>query len=182
MSIIDPDYTYHQTASQFYALLAFELTNNELILFNFTNFAVDLIEWYDVIIDISSEYNCGITNEQTNMIMDALQTILSYSIQLQTEIENLNTTMDDYLTKVEFYNQAMKGIGKQFLYEPGLPSRAYFKNIVCFLCARIMKTIITNVCIFAVLFYLTIFIANRTKFRNRIHRTILSVCCLCLKI
>ena len=114
------------------SLLTYELTENELIGFNLTTFFNEINDWYDIIGELSTEYNCSIDSNLDNLLINSLQNLKNEIRRTQYEIDNLDSNDNDYNTKVIHFNKLMRNVGKQFLYENGLPGRSYYKNIVCF--------------------------------------------------
>lgn len=135
MELVDKEFTYHQTLAKFFALMLYELAENDLISFNLREFANTIQVWYLDTVSLADEYNCdlGQSNDVENANYELQQTLLLFKEACDTAqeyIESLNVTASP-TEEIMYYNQLLKNIGKQFLYQEGLPGRYYYKNIVC---------------------------------------------------
>eukprot|EP01084_Bolivina_argentea_P158501 276094_1 len=138
--IIDPQYQFHVVLAQYFGLLAVNLLTNDILPYNITNLYVVMHEWLDnEILYLINDNNCdnsqdSVLQNVTRILQQEIDEFGNIAMELDGEVDELrdregrdkgNEEFDNDVIK---YNQLFRGLYQQFLYEPGLPNRFYFKN------------------------------------------------------
>ena len=132
---IDPQYEYLRGMAQVVGLMGFEIVNNDIIPFNTHNLYERLYQFIELINNLQYEYNCTIYANLTDILEEAIEAYGESSSSFDSKVDELrnlnnNNKPDNYEELVINYNHAMRTLGTKFLYDPGLPKRKIFKNLI----------------------------------------------------
>lgn len=133
----DPEFVYHATASKFYGLLASRLASAEIVPFRYAPYATRLQDDFDQIrrnhvIQLRSapEKQKVPLKPDFGPIKQALNSFAQDSKQLDTALENLQTSTNLDPAGLLKLNDTVVRIEREFLDPSGLPKRAWFKHVL----------------------------------------------------
>eukprot|EP01084_Bolivina_argentea_P069177 125931_1 len=130
MKIVDPEWERAIAMAKLYALITFEMVNNEIIPFDVNNLFKSMERWIGEMDNIADENEC----DWRNIVSDAVET-LEISVNLFGEQANIFSDVVDSVSvnddeSIRRYNEVLKLLTRQFLIDDGLPGRKYFKNVL----------------------------------------------------
>jgi N-acetylated-alpha-linked acidic dipeptidase len=137
----DPGFQYHMTMAKILALLAAKLVEEPVVQFNATDYAVGLRNYLSSLKESvsTSSLSKGPLKKLEKAIHSFLQAATSFDAEathLSSQLSSSSSSTISSLRKNKLYykiralNTKYKLLERQFLYQPGLDSRTWFKHVV----------------------------------------------------
>lgn len=133
----DPGWHYHATIAKVWNLLTAKLANEPIISFRAADYATGLSRYLDDITEKAADSNS--VNSFSNLAT-AIHTLTKAAIALDDLASTLSSSLADpslptykrasLMRKAKAVNKKYQFLERQFLYEPGLDSRPWFKHVV----------------------------------------------------
>lgn len=139
----DPGFEYHITIAKVIGLLAAKLVEEPIVQFNATDYAVGLKKYLDSVKVVAADSD--LSAEATTQPIDKLSRAISAFHEASIEFDAKAQKLDDLIhsdhglsaeelakvyKEIRSTNTKYKFLERQFLYEPGLDSRSWFKHVV----------------------------------------------------
>ncbi|KAL5339344.1 hypothetical protein BJX70DRAFT_364089 [Aspergillus crustosus] len=137
----DPQWLYHEAVAKIWALAAAKLAETPVLFFNATDYGFGLEKYVDQIKPTADTLPDSVTFD-FSPLYDAITKLQKTAIQFDAYGAELTSQLDEDLPwylwwkKVRLFylihdvNNKYKNIERQFLYEPGLDGRSWFKHVV----------------------------------------------------
>ncbi|PYH37934.1 M28 family metallopeptidase [Aspergillus neoniger CBS 115656] len=137
----DPGWKYHETTTKIWALAAAKLVETPVIAFNATDYALGLEKYLNKIKPAAKQLPEGASFD-FGPLDAAIAKFQAVSAKFDAYAADLTERLGDdvpwyhWWRKVRLYfqirivNDKYKGIERQFLYQPGLDGRSWFKHVV----------------------------------------------------
>ena len=88
----------------------------------------ELYEWLTFDIEaLQEKWGCVVPSELTNALLDELNAFKYIADDFQAKFDAIDPQNTEEITR---YNEAMRLIPQKLIYEAGLPTRPFFKNLV----------------------------------------------------
>ncbi|KAL9058655.1 MAG: hypothetical protein Q9162_001662 [Coniocarpon cinnabarinum] len=133
----DPGWHYHVAIAKVWGVLAAKLVEAPVLPFNATNYAVALGKYADKVETMVEEAEKMTMPLRLTKLKEAIEgfrtTALAFDASARTlakEMESDSRVTEMQFTKARRTNNAYKLLERQFLYEPGLDGRSWFKHTV----------------------------------------------------
>ncbi|KAL4881239.1 hypothetical protein BJY04DRAFT_61961 [Aspergillus karnatakaensis] len=137
----DPQWLYHEAVTKIWALAAAKLAETPVLFFNATDYGFGLEEYVDRIKPTADELPDSVSFD-FSPLYDAIAKLQKTAIKFDAYAADLTSQLAEDLPwylwwkKVRLFflihdvNTKYKNIERQFLYEPGLDGRSWFKHVV----------------------------------------------------
>ncbi|KAJ0422477.1 hypothetical protein BJY00DRAFT_280233 [Aspergillus carlsbadensis] len=137
----DPQWLYHEACTKIWALAAAKLAETPVLFFNATDYGLGLEGYVDRIHHYADNLPDGKTFD-FGPLYDAIGKLQTVAIKFDAYAADLTSQLDEDLPwylwwkKVRLFflihevNNKYKNIERQFLYQPGLDGRSWFKHVV----------------------------------------------------
>ncbi|KAL2871054.1 M28 family metallopeptidase [Aspergillus lucknowensis] len=137
----DPQWLYHEASSKIWALAAAKLAETPVLFFNATDYGLGLEEYVDRIRPTAENLPSNMSFD-FGPLYDAITKFQRAAIEFDAHGADLTSQLDEDLPwylwwkKVRLFylihevNSKYKNIERQFLYQPGLDGRNWFKHVV----------------------------------------------------
>ncbi|KAL2826791.1 hypothetical protein BDW59DRAFT_144699 [Aspergillus cavernicola] len=137
----DPQWLYHETCTKIWALAAAKLAETPVLFFNATDYGLGLEEYVDRIRPTADSLPDGVSFD-FGPLYGAINELQEVTIEFDAYAADLTSQLEEDLPwylwwkKVRLFflinevNTKYKKIERQFLYEPGLDGRSWFKHVV----------------------------------------------------
>jgi N-acetylated-alpha-linked acidic dipeptidase len=138
----DPGFKYHITMAKIIGLLAAKLVEEPVVQFHATDYAVGLQKYIDSVKKSAGESSWSVSGSEDpfQRIDEAIASFQEASVSFDDAAESLSRKAENHALssqkKGQLYeaikatNKKYKFLEREFLYEPGLDSRNWFKHIV----------------------------------------------------
>ncbi|KAI1208045.1 glutamate carboxypeptidase [Annulohypoxylon truncatum] len=121
----DPSFLAHKSMAQYLTLLAYNLSNDDLIQFDLPNYGTQLEKYYD---DLISTINSNSQDLDTSMLQDAIEEFKTGATEVQAAAQQAIATNDsDLLTLV---NHKYRDFQRGFVSQGGLPNREFYRHLI----------------------------------------------------
>eukprot|EP01083_Nonionella_stella_P110845 324671_1 len=131
MTLLDPDFELAKGMSLYAGLLALDLVTNDILPFNVTYLAERMRDWLRVNISkLGVDVNCDykeINPTALAILEKSIENLRREAVRLDLIMKSLDVRETH---EVILLNQMLRTLPSKFLYEPGLPTRKYFKNVL----------------------------------------------------
>ncbi|GKZ38242.1 hypothetical protein AbraIFM66950_010271 [Aspergillus brasiliensis] len=137
----DPGWKYHEACTKIWALAAAKLVETPVVAFNATDYALGLEGYLDKIKPAAKQLPGGVSFD-FGPLDTAIAEFQAVAAKFDAYAADLSEQLGDdvpwyhWWKKVRLYfqirivNDKYKGIERQFLYQPGLDGRSWFKHVV----------------------------------------------------
>eukprot|EP01084_Bolivina_argentea_P000951 1742_1 len=134
MEIVDEDWEYHKTEAIYFALVAFELMNNDILPFVAENIYTQMRRWLDDLMPTwANRTQCQWTEiamDAYNELNEVIEDFGQIAKQFDEDVAAINSNDQFYEETVECVNNIFKLLPKKFVTKDGLPGRKWYKNIL----------------------------------------------------
>lgn len=139
----DPGFEYHITMAKLISLLAAKLVEEPIVQFNATDYAVGLKKYLDSVKDLAekAELSSKATVGPIQRLSKAIDFFQDASVKFDAKAQKLDDLIHSkhglstkelakVYKEIRSTNTKYKFLERQFLYQPGLDSRTWFKHVV----------------------------------------------------
>ena len=135
----DPGFKYHVATTKLWALTAAKIVETPVLAFSAEDYAIGLNEYLERIKPVATKIPGGFNFGTLDFAIARLSLV---AVEFDTHAKHLSNLLDEdlpwylwwkkfrLLLDVRDVNGKYKGLERQFLYEPGLDGRSWFKHVV----------------------------------------------------
>ena len=138
---VDPDWMLAEDIARYTGVLTMKLLDSRVIPFDLHQLADTMTSWYQSnLMDAMTDYECdpnavlgmNVTGNMMELLMEFSNTadMLRADIMELTERIEAGALSDGDMDLVDYYNELLGSISKEFMHSQGVPSRTWHKNVL----------------------------------------------------